>query len=158
MKNNNVKYYFKSSLNFNKNLINTYDRCNSWIIMQAIDGTQWVETACGGVGQKLILPCGLDICSMKVSQVPTLKELAQRCASKTVFQTNAEAMEVDGAVVLPRAVHKDLEQGPVALCYVCSCAIFRHSYCAVVHSNVVQIPHCLLIFCSRTCAIAYYSS
>jgi len=126
--------------------------------MEVVEGAQYIETFCGGASQKLILPCGLQICNMKESKVPTLMELAQRSASKH-FVPQDEAMEVDECpLVLPKEVHKSLVNGPTALCHVCLVAIFRHSYCALVHSPLVHIPHCLLIFCSRSCALFYFSS
>ncbi|XP_065335964.1 leucine-rich repeat-containing protein 28-like isoform X1 [Cloeon dipterum] len=138
--------------------------CTGWTLIQCDNGQQCIEVVCSGTTQNIFLPLGLHICNMMESKIPSLLELTQRIAYKTVIMPNpledsANSMEIDQDtnINLPIEIYKSLILGPAAICFVCQSRIFQHSYCSVAHSHILQIPHCLVFLCSRSCAINYFN-
>ncbi|XP_059478823.1 leucine-rich repeat-containing protein 57 [Neocloeon triangulifer] len=136
-------------------------RCGDWTIVSQ----QFIETRCSGCTQTIFLPSDLRISHQNESTVSSLVELSQRVVYEKFYaicqnedlgcKDEEEAMDVDEDLKhfkLPKEIEKRLEQGPSAICFKCQRPLFTHVYLSVTHSNVIQIPHCLVFYCSKSCA------
>lgn len=136
--------------------------CSSWDIIHVSGKCVQIQTLCSNESQILYLPETLKMFSSDFMKhkVNSLLELCTREVFKlyqNVLGPNSYGQITNTRFhnLLPYNLEVTIRDGPVARCFFPNCPnpIFNEAFGWLTHTNLNQLQHCILFFCSTSCAL-----